>query len=164
MLGGVKIKGNLKIFAITGAAVLILDQITKYAVMAHLSPYEVIETVPGFFNLVYYRNPGAAFGILNKAGALGKYILLAISAGALFFIASLVRSSKDSLYTLGLSLIAGGAAGNLIDRAREGSVVDFLDFYIGSLHWPAFNVADSAITVGVVCALLSFFTSAKTRG
>ena len=163
MRGGVKIKGTLKIFAIVGAAVLILDQITKYAVMAYLAPYEVIETVPGFFNLVYYRNPGAAFGILNKAGALGKYILLAISAGALFFIASLVRSSKDRLYTFGLSLIAGGAAGNLIDRAREGSVVDFLDFYIGGLHWPAFNVADSAITAGVVCALLSFFTSAKTK-
>ena len=163
VLGGIKIKGNLKIFAIAGASVLLLDQITKYAVMAYLAQYEVIETVPGFFNLVYYRNPGAAFGILNKAGALGKFILLGISAGALFFIASLVRSSKDKLYTFGLSLIAGGAAGNLIDRAREGSVVDFLDFHIGGLHWPAFNVADTAITIGVACALLSFFTSARNK-
>ena len=153
----------MKIFALIAAAVITLDQLTKFLVVASLAPYEAIEAVPGFFNLVYYRNPGAAFGILNKAGAAGKFILLGISAGALVIIASLARSSKDSLYTLGLSLIAGGAAGNLIDRAREGSVVDFLDFYAGTLHWPAFNVADTAITIGVVCALLSFFNSGKAK-
>lgn len=151
----------MKIFAVIGICVLLLDQLTKYAVVSALSQYEAIEAVPGYFNLVYYRNAGAAFGILNKAGDFGKFILLGISAVAIVVIASLASSSRDRLYTIGLSLIAGGAAGNLIDRALYGSVVDFLDFHIGSLHWPAFNVADSAISVGVAFALLSFFRSNK---
>lgn len=159
--GGVEIKGNLKIFGLVAAAVVIADQLTKLVVVTYLAPYEMIETVPGFFNLVYYRNPGAAFGMLNRAGDLGRFLLLGISAVALVVIASLARSSKDDLYTLGLSLIAGGAAGNLIDRALYGSVVDFLDFHLGSFHWPAFNVADSAITIGVACALISFFSQHK---
>ena len=73
-----------------------------------------------------------------------------------------MRSSRDRLYTFGLSLIAGGAAGNLIDRAIYGSVVDFLEFYVGPYTWPAFNVADSAITVGVGLAVLSYFVSNKS--
>lgn len=163
MLGGLKISGNMKIFAVVTALVVVLDQATKLLVTSTLALYEVLEVIPGLFNLVYYRNPGAAFGILNKGGFLGKLILIGISAGALVIIASLVRSSKDRLYTFGLSLIAGGAAGNLIDRAVYGSVVDFLEFYIGSYVWPAFNIADSAITVGVGLAILSYFVSNKSR-
>jgi len=161
--GGFKISGNMKIFSLVGAAVLVLDQITKLAVTAVLAPYEIVEAVPGFFNLVYYRNPGAAFGILNRSGFSGKLILIGISIGALVLIASMVRGSKDRLYTWALSLIAGGAAGNLVDRIRQGSVVDFLDFHISGHHWPAFNVADSAITAGVGLALLSFFISRKNE-
>ncbi|OGP13488.1 MAG: signal peptidase II [Deltaproteobacteria bacterium GWA2_54_12] len=153
----------MKIFSLVGAAVLVLDQITKLAVTAVLAPYEIVEAVPGFFNLVYYRNPGAAFGILNRSGFSGKLILIGISIGALVLIASMVRGSKDRLYTWALSLIAGGAAGNLVDRIRQGSVVDFLDFHISGHHWPAFNVADSAITAGVGLALLSFFISRKNE-
>lgn len=161
--GGFKISGNMKIFSLVGASVLVLDQITKLAVTAVLAPYEIVEAVPGFFNLVYYRNPGAAFGILNRSGFSGKLILIGISIGALVLIASMVRGSKDRLYTYALSLIAGGAAGNLVDRIRQGSVVDFLDFHISGHHWPAFNVADSAITAGVGLALLSFFISRKNE-
>jgi signal peptidase II len=161
--GGFKISGNMKIFSLVGAAVLVLDQITKLVVTAALSPYEIVEAVPGFFNLVYYLNPGAAFGILNRSGFTGKLILIGISIGALVLIASMVRGSKDRLYTYALSLIAGGAAGNLVDRIRQGSVVDFLDFHISGHHWPAFNVADSAISVGVGLALLSFFISRKNE-
>ena len=153
----------MKIFALVGAAVLVLDQITKLAVTAALAPYEIVKAVPGFFNIVHYLNPGAAFGILNKSGFSGKLILIGVSIGALVLIASMVRGSKDRLYTFALSLIAGGAAGNLVDRIRQGSVIDFLDFHIGGHHWPAFNVADSAITVGVGLAILSFFTSHKNE-
>ena len=153
----------MKIFALVGASVLVLDQITKLAVTAVLAPYEIVKTVPGFFNIVHYLNPGAAFGILNKSGFSGKLILIGVSIGALVLIASMVRGSKDRLYTFALSLIAGGAAGNLVDRIRQGSVIDFLDFHIGGHHWPAFNVADSAITVGVGLAILSFFTSHKNE-
>ena len=153
----------MKIFALVGASVLVLDQITKLAVTAVLAPYEIVKAVPGFFNIVHYLNPGAAFGILNKSGFSGKLILIGVSIGALVLIASMVRGSKDRLYTFALSLIAGGAAGNLVDRIRQGSVIDFLDFHIGGHHWPAFNVADSAITVGVGLAILSFFTSHKNE-
>lgn len=153
----------MKIFAFIASLIVIVDQAAKLMVASRLALYEVIEVVPGFFNLVYYRNTGAAFGILNKGGLIGKFILIGISAGALVIIASLVRSSKDRLYSLGLSLIAGGAAGNLIDRAIYGSVIDFLEFYVGSFVWPAFNIADSAITVGVGLAILSYFTSDKSR-
>jgi len=153
----------MKIFALVGSAVLVLDQITKLAVTAALAPYEIVKAVPGFFNIVHYLNPGAAFGILNKSGFSGKLILIGVSIGALVLIASMVRGSKDRLYTFALSLIAGGAAGNLVDRIRQGSVIDFLDFHIGGHHWPAFNVADSAITVGVGLAILSFFTSHKNE-
>ena len=153
----------MKIFALVGAAVLVLDQITKLAVTAALATYEIVKAVPGFFNIVHYLNPGAAFGILNKSGFSGKLILIGVSIGALVLIASMVRGSKDRLYTFALSLIAGGAAGNLVDRIRQGSVIDFLDFHIGGHHWPAFNVADSAITVGVGLAILSFFTSHKNE-
>lgn len=161
--GGFKINSHMKIFSLVGASVLVLDQITKLVVTAVLAPYEIVEAVPGFFNLVYYRNPGAAFGILNRSGFSGKLILIGISIGALVLIASMVRGSKDRLYTYALSLIAGGAAGNLVDRIRQGSVVDFLDFHLSGHHWPAFNVADSAISVGVGLALLSFFISRKNE-
>lgn len=163
MRGGIEIGGGMRIFALMGAAVLLLDQLTKYAVKASLAPYEIIEVVPGFFNLVHYMNTGAAFGILNRSGSAGKFLLIGISIAALVVIATIVRRSRERLYTLALSLIAGGAAGNLVDRVRQGSVVDFLEFYIGSYRWPAFNVADTAISVGVGLALLSLFVSRKSE-
>lgn len=160
MPGGVEIKNTLKIFILTMVSVAALDQLTKYVIMAALHPHQAIEVLP-FFNIVYYRNPGAAFGIFNDGGALRTLFLIGTSTVALIVIAVLLRQSKDPVLSFALSLIAGGAAGNLIDRVRFGSVIDFLDFYVSSYHWPAFNVADSAITAGVVLAVFSFYSDPK---
>ncbi|WKZ33294.1 MAG: signal peptidase II [Thermodesulfobacteriota bacterium] len=159
MRGGVEIRANYKIFASVSAGIAVLDQLTKLAVMRSLHPYEAVEVVPGFFNIVYYLNKGAAFGILNQGGSLRKLFLIGVSLAALVLLAVLVRQSKDRLSLLAFSLVAGGAIGNLVDRIRFGSVVDFLDFHVASWHWPAFNVADSAITVGVGLVIFSYFFS-----
>lgn len=132
------------------------DQATKLAVVRGLAPYEEVELIPGLFNLVHYKNQGAAFGILSQGGGLGKLFLIGVSVAALALIAVLLRQSSDRLYAFALSLIAGGAIGNLVDRLRFGSVVDFLDLHIHSWHWPAFNVADSAISVGVALAAFTY--------
>lgn len=161
MHGGAEIKKNLKTIFFTALAVTVLDQLTKHLVMRSLSLNQVVETVPGLFDLVYFKNPGAAFGIFNDGGTMRTVFLIAISLVSLVIIGVLMKQSKDALMTFGLSLIAGGAVGNLIDRARFGSVVDFLYFHIGEYYWPAFNVADSAITVGVALAIASYYFAGR---
>jgi signal peptidase II len=126
------------------ASVAALDQLTKYLAAAHVSPYQPLEVLP-FFRLVNVRNTGAAFGVLS---GLGNAFFIAISVAALLLIAFLLLRGKDGFYSL--CLILGGATGNLIDRVRYGYVRDFLDFSLGSYHWPAFNVADAALSVGIV--------------
>jgi signal peptidase II len=126
------------------ASVAALDQLTKYLAAAHVSPYQPLEVLP-FFRLVNVRNTGAAFGVLS---GLGNAFFIAISVAALLLIAFLLLRGKDGFYSL--CLILGGATGNLIDRVRYGYVRDFLDFSVGSYHWPAFNVADAALSVGIV--------------
>ncbi len=157
MRGGVEIKKKLEILAATAVTLVILDQATKYLVTSRLRLNEVIEVVPGLFNIVLFRNPGAAFSAFSAGGLFRTLFLIAVSVAALVIIAVLIRQSKDALMTFVLSMIAGGAVGNLIDRVRYGSVIDFIDFYVGSYHWPAFNVADSAITVGVILAIVSYY-------
>jgi signal peptidase II len=135
-----------------------LDQITKLAVMGTLRLYDSIPVIPGFFNLVHVRNRGIAFGLLSQLGALWGTLLLSATtvAAIILLVLWLCRlRAGDDRTALGLSLIIGGAVGNLIDRVRLGEVVDFLDFYAGSFHWPAFNVADSAVTVGTFWVVLS---------
>lgn len=161
MHGGAQIKKGLKIIIATALAVAVLDQLTKFAVMRSLAFNQVIETIPGFFDIVYFRNPGAAFGIFNDGGVLRTVFLISTSVASLIVIGVLLKQSKDTLMTFALSLVAGGAVGNLIDRARFGSVVDFLYFHIGEHYWPAFNVADSAITVGVALAIASYYLSGR---
>ncbi|HET8796199.1 MAG TPA: signal peptidase II [Thermoanaerobaculia bacterium] len=139
------------------AAIIILDLWTKALVLARIDLYESIPVIDGFFNLVHVRNTGAAFGI--GANASSKIVPLLLNFGALAVFCVVVvyalRSSvTDRVLQTGLHLILGGAIGNLIDRFRFGYVVDFLDVYIGRHHWPAFNVADSAICIGI--ALLFF--------
>ena len=139
------------------AAVIIVDQVTKLWVMTVFALHEQLTVIPGFFNLVYVTNTGAAFGFLaGDKTWLRQFFFVTVSIIALVVIAlaynHLKKQSRIFVYSLGL--IAGGAVGNLIDRLRFGSVVDFLDFYLGSYHWPAFNAADSAITVGVGLFLL----------
>jgi signal peptidase II len=140
--------------------IIILDQISKYVVIHTFRIYESVPVIAGFFNLVHVRNRGMAFGFLNRPDInFGFYILVGASLGAiaLLLIWFIKLKESDRLTTLALSLILGGAIGNLIDRLRFREVVDFLDFYIGAYHWPAFNVADSAITVGAILVAINIF-------
>lgn len=142
-----------KYFILTAVLIVGLDQITKSLILAQFQLYETLNVIPGFFNLTHIRNPGGAFGFL-AGGSTTVRNLLFLGAGtvALGMILFFLHSTRDHerLMRFTLALIFGGAIGNIIDRLRFGEVVDFLDFYIGSLHWPAFNVADSAITVGIL--------------
>ena len=145
---------------VTAGAVVMVDQFTKFWIMAQFALYEQLEIIPGFFNLVYVTNTGAAFGMLAGSRTWLRqafFVTVAIVALVIIIFAygHLKKQAKIFVYALGL--IGGGAIGNLIDRVRFGSVVDFLDFYLGTYHWPAFNVADSAITTGVGLFLLGSF-------
>jgi signal peptidase II len=146
--------------------VVLLDQATKAWILATLRLHEGFPLIDGFFNIVHVRNPGAAFGFLAGAPPLFRYIFfLAVTVAAIVLILHYLRVSRieePSLVTA-LALILAGAVGNLIDRIRFGEVVDFLDVYIGSHHWPAFNVADSAITVGAAILIVSLLRKRKER-
>ncbi|MBW1901073.1 MAG: signal peptidase II [Deltaproteobacteria bacterium] len=140
--------------------VILLDQISKLAVMHNLRAHESVPVIAGFFNLVHVRNRGMAFGFLNRPDiSFGFYVLVGASLVAivLLLIWFIKLKENDSLTILALSLILGGAVGNLIDRLRFREVVDFLDVYVGAYHWPAFNVADSAITVGAFLIAINIF-------
>ena len=131
---------------------VVADQVTKYAVLASLAIYESVEIIPGFFNLTHVHNPGGTFGFMaNQPQGVRTVLFLVISALAAGFVLYLYKTTPRTYPWLlaGLALIFGGAGGNLIDRIRFGIVVDFLDVYVKGVHWPAFNVADSAITVGM---------------
>jgi signal peptidase II len=144
--------------------VVALDQATKWWIMATFKLYEVREVVSGLFNLVYLHNSGAAFSLLSSVeGAWKQWFFVVVAIAALVFILFLFKQhcAGSLIYTVSLGLIGGGAVGNLIDRLRFGSVVDFLDFYISGHHWPAFNVADSAICVGVGLFLFQNLRDAK---
>ncbi|MBP1739566.1 MAG: lipoprotein signal peptidase [Deltaproteobacteria bacterium] len=149
-------------------AVIALDQMTKHWIATRFPLHETQPLISGFFNLVHVRNRGMAFGIMNRPGAdWGFILLLAATLGAvallLFWFYRLNPEEKRMPYPL--SLVLGGAIGNLLDRIRIGEVIDFLDFYLGPYHWPAFNVADSAITVGTIwlAASLLFHPGSKEK-
>lgn len=145
---------------------IIGDQLTKSLVVNTLRLYESREVIPGFFNLVHVTNSGAAFSLLADVNSPWRhYFFLCIGSVALvgLTIAYWKLRKINSLYSWPLALIAGGAAGNLIDRVRYGAVIDFLDVYVGSYHWPAFNIADSAICVGVGLFLLINLFEARTQ-
>ncbi len=149
------------------AAVVITDQLTKLWVIAVFRLYETKEVIPGIFNLTYLTNTGAAFGFLAGEETIWRqaFFVGAICV-ALLVIAFTYKDLKQqsTLSAYSLSLIGGGAVGNLIDRLRLGAVTDFLDFYYKSHHWPAFNVADSAITVGVCLFLLGTLIDSRQKG
>lgn len=129
--------------------IIVLDQITKHLVLKYMNPFESIEVFP-FLHIVSVRNTGGAFGMFKSVGST---LFIAASIMAIIFVIWLLIRTKEGYF--GLSLILGGAIGNLIDRLRYGWVMDFIDFSIGKFHWPAFNVADSALTIGVIVVLLS---------
>jgi len=151
---GAKIMQNkyLKLAVVAGS-VIILDQITKAVILYFLPLYHSISVIPGFFNIIHIHNPGGAFGFMANHGSVLRIIVfLFFSSFAIGLIFYFYKKTpvEYSLLAAGFALIFGGAIGNLIDRIRIGEVVDFLDFYIGTLHWPAFNVADSAVSIGMV--------------
>lgn len=128
--------------------VVIFDQVTKYAAVAMLADKPPLEVTP-FFNLLLVYNRGAAFSFLAGAGGWQRELFTGIAIVASIWIVYLLRRyPQQSLFCLALSLVLGGAIGNVIDRLSIGAVVDFLDFHAFGWHWPAFNVADSAITCG----------------
>jgi signal peptidase II len=153
----------LKWLWLAGLAV-ILDQASKLAIDASMQLYQSIELI-SFFNLTYVRNTGAAFSFLSEAGGWQRWFF-AILASIISIVLTvwLAKLKKhEILMAASLSLILGGAIGNLIDRVLYGYVIDFLDIYYQSWHWPAFNVADSAITVGVILMLLESVGVGKTE-
>lgn len=159
-------KRNIIFFILGAAIVIFLDQITKTAISSRFFLHESYGVIDGFFNLVYVMNPGAAFGFLAGASAVFRYIFfIGITVIAiLLIIYYLVKHKSGSIITvISLTLIFAGAVGNLVDRIRFGAVVDFLDVYVGTWHWPAFNVADSAITVGATLMIWEMIVSSKKR-
>ena len=143
-----------------GLSVLVVafDQLSKWWIQQELDPYQVIEVWP-VFNLVLTFNAGAAFSFLSDAGGWQRPLFIGLAAiVSLALIVWLTRlQASESLLAIGLALVIGGAIGNLIDRVLLGHVVDFLDFHWRAWHWPAFNLADSAITLGVSLLLYDGF-------
>ena len=142
------------------AGLIALDQLSKYAITHSLTYGSSIE-VTSFFNLVLVHNRGAAFSFLSSASGWQRELFVAIAVVASVWVVWLLHKHPgETLFCLALSLVLGGAIGNVIDRILVGSVVDFLDFHAGAWHWPAFNVADSAITCG---AILLVWESVRPR-
>ena len=132
--------------------VVLSDQATKYIITINLALYDNIIVIKNFFNITHILNPGGAFGFFaTSSPVVRKFIFLFASSIVALMILWFYKKSagKFIFFSCGLALIFGGAVGNLIDRFLYGKVVDFLDFYIGSWHWPAFNIADSAISIGM---------------
>lgn len=150
-----------RILALTAGLVVVLDQLTKVWIQQTVPLWSKgWSVIPNFFDIVHILNRGAAFGFLNRTDiAWQRPLFIAISLLALGIVVLMARSKEDDgpLYVLGLGLILGGALGNLTDRIRLGAVIDFLDFYIGAWHWPAFNIADMGICLGATALLVSFY-------
>ena len=149
---GGTLKKKYATFLLIVLGIILLDQITKGLITNKFLLHENVEVIPGLFNLTYIRNTGGAFGLFaGKTSTLRTVLFLAVSCVALGVIFYLHRKTPPGkpLLDAALAMTFGGAAGNLVDRLRFGEVIDFLDFHVGTWHWPAFNVADSAITVGV---------------
>jgi signal peptidase II len=145
---------------IIALAVLILDQASKAWISSTIPPWSQQIVIPGFFNLVHVQNKGAAFGFLGSStGSWQPYFFIVVGLLAVICIAYLLHRGPrtDSWFMTSLGLILGGALGNLLDRLRSGFVLDFLDFYLGSFHWPAFNVADAALSCGALLLLIALY-------
>ena len=144
--------------------IVLFDQASKWLALNYLEQRQIFPLIPGFFNVVLVKNRGMAFGVFSQTtSGFYHYFLIATTGCAtgailLFFI---WLKHRRTWLTVGLSLVLGGAVGNLVDRVRLGYVVDFLDFFIGSYHWPAFNIADSAVTGGTLWLLLNIIRGKK---
>ncbi len=154
-------------FALLAALVFAADQWTKWWIESHVPLHTARDVIPGFFQLSHVRNTGIAFGMFaSRDGSILAWIVVAIEVSAMILVASYYRRAPAGHRRIltALALIFGGALGNVFDRVVSGGVTDFLGFYLGSFRWPDFNLADSAIVVGVGLVLLdSFLTPAPPR-
>ncbi len=148
-------KNRYAVLLIISFFIFILDQVTKILIIGNLRFLQVINIVPSF-NVVYYRNTGSAFGMFKD---LGNIFFIVISFAAIVVILAVMYREKEEGY--GFSLILGGAAGNLMDRLTHGYVIDFLEFYAGRHYWPAFNIADTSLTIGIILLLIGSFRGRK---
>jgi len=150
---------NLLISSIA-VVIIVLDFLTKRAVTANVLPYESINILP-FLRIVYVENKGAAFGLFSALGN-NFFVIISVITIALIVVYAYRFAKGWEIYSF--SFILGGALGNLIDRLTIGKVIDFIDVFIGKWHWPAFNVADSALTIGIVLFILINLTPNKIKG
>jgi signal peptidase II len=147
-------------FLLLSLGVLALDQWTKWLIESRVPRHASIEIVPGFFHISHVRNTGVAFGLFPAGGnALGTLVLVALVLLALGFVSWFFwqTPAENRLLLAALALVLGGAIGNLLDRVSTGAVTDFVGVYLGSYRWPDFNVADSAISIGLCFILLDAF-------
>ena len=147
-------------FYLIALAIVFLDQTTKLVIIQTIQYGQAIAIIPDFFDIVFVLNPGAAFGFLATLSAGVRnplFILVSVVAVVLIVFYRARYLGSNRLVSFALALVLGGAAGNLIDRLRYGMVVDFLDVHVGQYHWPAFNVADSTISIGVGLMILDIF-------
>jgi signal peptidase II len=149
------------------AIVAVLDRISKSAIKVHIQGYDSITVIPGLFNIVHAENPGIAFGLLaNLAGAWRAVLLIGFSAAVLIAISVMLlrpAGQHDLVMRTALAFILGGAFGNLYDRIVHGTVTDFIEVHAGQHYFPAFNVADSAVTIGACLLLLDMWRAKEPR-
>ncbi|MFO0752494.1 MAG: signal peptidase II [Thermodesulfovibrionales bacterium] len=143
------------LFFLVALCIFLVDQATKQLITSHVGPFDVLRVSP-FFNILYAENTGSAFGMLK---GLGNPFFIAVALIALVAVSVLLVRDGENRFLY--ALVLGGAAGNLADRIRYGYVVDFLDIHIGGRHWPTFNVADSALTVGILLLAYKTFRDHK---
>lgn len=158
------LKKKYLILLATVAAAVLFDFITKAYIDSNMSLHESIVVIGGFLNITYVRNPGAAFSFLASASSgFRSVFFLTVTILAIILVLYYIAKSKtdEPVMIFALSLILSGALGNFIDRVRLGEVIDFIDVHLGAYHWPAFNVADSAITVGAFIMLFALFKRPK---
>jgi signal peptidase II len=154
--------GRWKLFSCIAVAGLILDQATKYLIHTSMSLYQAIPVIDGFFNIFYIRNRGAAFSFLaNASWRLPFFIAISFVASVVILIAFGKLRDDQKLAQVSLAMIFSGAVGNLIDRVRLGEVIDFIQVFWRTHYWPAFNVADSLICVGVALLALDMLREEK---
>lgn len=143
-------------------AIFAADRVTKMWIESSIGVWEVRPVIPGFFNLIFTENRGMAFSILADASPLVRTVfLLGVSGAVLVFVAYMLWFTASRLQRIALTLVLGGALGNLYDRLLRGSVIDFLDLHIGEYHWPTFNLADCAITTGAIVLAWELLVAGK---
>jgi signal peptidase II len=156
----------MTLVAVVGGIVLVLDQAVKWLALHHLPPGVPVTVIDSLFSLTLVMNPGLAFGMLGTVPPGWRWavaLLSVLAVGVLASLATRLLPEGGKVAAVAIGMIFGGAAGNLIDRARFGAVVDFLDFYWHGWHWPAFNVADSAISVGVALLALRMLAASPPQ-